>query len=253
MFRRVAICLLLLALAGCRRTTGPDDNYQQASALYQQLYATELDDAYGDPRMDEVVTLLRKVDPRSVDAQQAEMLLGTIQRGKDQLAKERAERAKLADVAARNAPPLVNIDPSQFVSASEPDAGPPQDPFGTGALVSELNKQSGGCLDENEPFHEQGTGVTGTVYRVAPSDGCRSKLPGMVGQAVLVVNGKIYRRMADPRPPPAAVPDAGPPPAPKPAAAAARPAQPADAGEPQYYLTAPGQPQPGAVPPPPPE
>jgi hypothetical protein len=45
LFRRAAICLLLLALAGCRRTTGPDDNYQQASALYQQLYATELDDA----------------------------------------------------------------------------------------------------------------------------------------------------------------------------------------------------------------
>ena len=254
MSRRAALCLLALSLAGCHRTTGPDDNYQQGAALYQQLYATELDDAYGDPRMDEVVGFLHKVDKRSVDAPQAEMLLGTIQRGKEQLAKERTERERMAAIAAHNAPPVVNIDPSQIVAASQPDAGPPQDPFGTGASISDLNKQTGGCLDENEPFNEQGTGVTGTVYRVAPSDLCRSKLPGMVGQVVLVVNGKIYRRTGDPRPPPAAVPDAGPPPAPpKPAPAAARPAPAADAGEPQYYITVPGQPQPGAVPPPPPQ
>ena len=51
---------------------------------------------------------------------------------------------------------------------------------------------------DNEPFNEQGTGKTGTVYRVAASEGCRSKLPGMAGQAILVADGKIYRRIADP-------------------------------------------------------
>ncbi|MGZ6126450.1 MAG: hypothetical protein ACXWLR_15885 [Myxococcales bacterium] len=248
MSRCAAICLLMLACAGCRGTTGPDENYQQAAAIYQQLYATQLDDAYGDPRMDEVVALLGKVNPRSVDAHAAGMLLGTIQRGREELARERAEREKLAASAARSAAPTVNIDPSMILATAEPDAGPPLDPFGPGASVAELNKQSGGCLVDNEPFNEQGTGVGGTVYRVAPSDTCRSKLPGLVGQVVLVVNGKIYRRTADPRPPPAPVADAGAPPA-KPAAAA-RPAQAPDAGEPQYYITVPGQPQPGATPPP---
>jgi hypothetical protein len=248
--RCAAIFLLAFALAGCRRTTGPDENYQQAAAIYQQLYATQLDDAYGDPKMDEVVELLRKVNPRSIDAQAAQSMLGAIQRGREQLAREHAEREKMAAAAAQSAAPQVNIDPSKYLVAEEQDAGPPQDPFGSGASVAELNKQSGGCLVENEPFSEQGTGVGGTVYRVAPSDTCRSKLPGMVGQVVLVVNGKIYRRTADPRPPPpAAAHDAGPAPAARPAAAA-RPAQPADAGEPQYYITAPGQPQPGATPPP---
>lgn len=249
MSRCAALCLLTLAFAGCRRTSGPDENYQQAAANYQQLYATELDDAYGDPRMDEVVALLRKVNPRSVDAQAAQMLLGTIQRGREELAKERAEREKMAAAAAQSATPMVNIDLSRFAPPEEPDAGQTQDPFGTGASVAELNKQSGGCLVDNEPFTEQGTGVGGTVYRVAPSETCRSKLPGMVGQVVLVVNGKIYRRTADPRPPPPPAVDAGPPPAARPAASAARPAQPADAGEPQYYITVPGQPQPGATPP----
>lgn len=247
MSRCAALCILTLAFAACRRSSGPDENYQQAAANYQQLYATELDDAYGDPRMDEVVALLRKVNSRSDDADAAQALLGTIERGRAALAKERAEREKMAAAAAQSAAPAVNIDPSRFAQPEEPDAGPPQDPYGAGASVAELNKQSGGCLVENEPFSEQGTGVGGTVYRVAPSETCRSKLPGMVGQVVLVVNGKIYRRTGDPRPPPAPV-DAGPPPVAKPAAAAARPAAPADAGEPQYYITVPGQPQPGAAP-----
>lgn len=246
MYRRAAIYLSILALAGCRRMTGPDDNYQQASSLYSRLYATQLDDAYGDPKMDEVVALLRKVDPRSVDAEGAQRLLGTIQRGKEQLAKERAEREKATAGLQGATVPSSNIDPSKFIAASEPDAGPPEDPFAPGAPVSELNKQFGGCLVDNEPFNEQGTGVTGTVYRVAPSDACRSKLPGLGGQVVLVSNGKIYRRMADPRPPaPASAPDAGA----AAQAASAKPAQKPDAGEPQYYIYVPGNPlPPGAAP-----
>jgi hypothetical protein len=147
--------------------------------------------------------------------------------------------------AAQGAPaPAPAFDMDKLLAANEPDAGQPEDPFAPGAPVSELNKQSGGCLVDNEPFNEQGTGVSGTVYRVAPSDACRSKLPGLVGQIVLVVNGKIYRRTADPRPPPPpAAPDAG---TARPTAAA-RPAQPADAGEPQYYIYVPGQPLPGAT------
>src|SRR5207253_2313302 len=133
--RSAAICLLLLASAACRNND-PDPRFQQASAIYQQLYATQLDDAYADPRMDEVVALLGKVNPRSIDAERAQAMLRTIQKGRVELAKE------------------------------------------------------------------QGTGVAGTVYRVAPSDVCRGKLPGLSGQIVLVVDGKIYRRTADPGPPP---------------------------------------------------
>lgn len=253
MSRLAALCLVSLALAGCHRTTGPDENYQRASALYQQLYATQLDDAYGDPRMDEVVALLRKVDSRSVDAQPAQKMLGTIQRGREALARERAEREKLS--AAANAPAArASIDPEQVLAANAEDAGTSeQDPFGPGASIADLNTQTGGCLVDNEPFNEQGTGKTGTVYRVAPSEGCRSKLPGFAGQAVLVTGGKIYRRIPDPRPPepprPTAAPDAGAPAAaarPRPAA----PAQVPDAGEPQYRIVIPGAPQPGAAPPP---
>jgi hypothetical protein len=252
--RRAVICLLaILAAAGCRkRPSGPDANFQQASRLYQQLYATELDDAYGDARIETVIMQLTKVDPNSVDAEAATALLGTIQRGKEALAQDRARREKISTAAQITAAlPAPNIDVQKIISAGTPDAGPPPDPYGAGASVAEINRATGGCLVDGEPFNEQGTSVNGTVYRVASSSDCSSKLPGYVGQAVLVVNGRIYRRIADPNPPGAApppVPDAGAP------AAAAKPkpaAQPSagsdDAGEPQFYY--PGQPLPGAKPP----
>ncbi len=246
MSRRAAICFVALTLAGCRRTTGPDESYQQAAAIYQQLYSTQLDDAYGDPRMDEVVSLLHKVDPRSVDAQPAEAMLGTIQRGREELARQHAEREKMAAAAAQSATSSAGrIDPEQVLAAANVDAGQPQDPFGPGGSVAELNKQSGGCLQDSEPFNEQGTGVTGTVYRMSPTDPCKAKLPGLVGQIVLVVNGKIYRRVADPRPP---APPPPPAPAKAPASQAAK-APPKPPAEQQVQVVYPGQPMPeGMVP-----
>ena len=72
---RVAVCILALVL-GCRKYSGPPDaNFEKASQLYQQLYARDLDEAYGDPQMDQVVALLEKVDRRSVDKPSAQALL----------------------------------------------------------------------------------------------------------------------------------------------------------------------------------
>jgi hypothetical protein len=222
--RRAALLVVTLALLACRNR-GPDANYQQAFTIYQQLYATELDDAYGDPRMNDVVALLRKVDERSDDAERARALLGTIERGREAFAQQREEREKRAAAITQSVSTAqVDIDPSKVLGTTEPDAGQVQDPFGPGASVAQLNASHGGCLQDSEPFNEQGTGVTGTVYRVAPSETCRNKLPGLAGQIVLVVGGKIYRRTADPRPPaPAAPPPATARPAPAAATAQQQP------------------------------
>lgn len=260
MHRRAAFCLFaILAAAGCRRApAGPDANYQKASALYQQLYASQLDDAYGDPQMDQVVVLLKMVDSSSGDGEVAKAMLGAIQHGREELAKQRAAREKLGAAAAASAAlPVPNLDPEKIIAANAPDAGAPQDPYGPGAKVSEINATTGGCLTDHEPFHEQVTNVSGTIYRLVEGSGCSAKLPGYVGQAVLVVDGRVYRRMLDPNPPgsrppprPPGPPDAGP-------AAAARPPAPApaaqaDAGE-EYHYVIPGTPQPGATPPSPPQ
>lgn len=204
MLGRAALVLCLaLALPACRRQKGPDANFHSARELYEQLYATQLDEAYGDPRMDEVVALLGKVHPRSADAPQARAMLETIARGRETLARELAAREKLAAEAAKGVAAPPGIDMEKILAASrEHDAGVPQDPYGTGAEIAALNAQSGGCMTENEPFEEQGTPVRGAIFRLAQSEDCRKRLPGFVGQAVLVVGGRIYRRIPDPAPPP---------------------------------------------------
>jgi len=120
---------LTLVLGGCRWNTGPDENYRQAAALYQQLYATELDDAYGDPKMEEVVALLHEVSARSAT------------RSKHSCCGHHRARARRAGEAARRtgedgcraaqsaSTAQVNIDPEK-VLAAPPDAGPPQDRSG---------------------------------------------------------------------------------------------------------------------------
>ena len=246
---RAALCLAIAAaLFACKRQKGPDASYDKASRMYQQLYATDLDDAYGNPKIDEVVALLKVVDPASIDKPDADRLLGTIERGKAEWSKANAARNQMAAAAAQSAsaaPP--SIDPSKILAAYAADASSP-DPYGEGATIAQINTASGGCLVAEEPFHETGTGRTGRVYRLS-SPACNSKLPGFVGQAILEMDGKIYRRVSDaiaPRQRPA-VPDAGA--APPPTAAARPPPQPPASSEPDagYSVYLPGGPIPAGM------
>ncbi|GAC1339672.1 MAG: hypothetical protein NVSMB23_08990 [Myxococcales bacterium] len=206
-------CVLLLtcvALAGCRRTPPqPSPDYERAAVLYQQLYATKLDDAYGDPRMDEVVAGLRRVDPRSADARAARDMLSTIDRGREEFAQAAERRRQREEVSAAELKKSSNIDPQAILAAHEvPDAGAAQDPTGEGASIADLNRATGGCLVSYQPFREEGTGKVGELYKLAPSQPCRDKLPGFLGLAAMVVDGRIYRRIPEP-PPAQRAPDGG--------------------------------------------
>jgi hypothetical protein len=79
----------------------------------------------------------------------------------------------------------------------QPDAGPEQDPFGPGASIAEINRDTGGCLVSGEEFKENGTNRAGKVYRLVSNSACKQKLPGFVGQIVMVTDGKIYRRISE--------------------------------------------------------
>jgi len=208
-------CFAVAVVVACARYSGPPDaNFAKARDLYQHLYGSELDEAYGDARMDEVVALLGKVHKRSVDAPSAQALLRVIEHGREELAKANAEREKLREATARDIAAARNtIDPSRVLA--QPDAGPEQDPFGPGASIAEINKDSGGCLVAGEEFKENGTNRSGKLYRLASNSACKQKLPGFVGQIVMITDGRIYRRMSEselPRPAAAraaSTPDAG--------------------------------------------
>ncbi len=215
------ICALSL-LPGCKSKTGPNPHYDRGAALHQQLWVRLLDDAYLDPRMDEAVRELKLVESASVSYPNAVELLGQIEKGRKEAAAARDARAKafaemekglkapaLTGVPTPGAPPPPPPPPPPL------DAGPViPDPFGPGALIADINKSTGGCLVASAPFREEGEGgKAGTSYKLAPGDACKDKLPGFVGQVVLAVDGKVYRRIpvAETRiEEPKGAPDAGP-------------------------------------------
>lgn len=195
-YLRLACCAAALVLACASYSGAPDANFAKARDLYQQLYATELDEAYGDARMDEVVALLGKVPKGSVDAPSAQALLRVIDKGREELAKVTVDREKLRQAAAADvAATRSTIDPRRVLE--HPDAGPEQDPFGAGASIAEINRETGGCLVVGEEFKENGTNRSGKVYRLVSNSACKQKLPGLVGQIVMVTDGKIYRRISE--------------------------------------------------------
>jgi hypothetical protein len=203
-----ALCIALalcaaLSFQACKRKTGPSVHYDRGAALHQQLYVRMLDDAYLDPRMDEVVRELKLVETTSVSYENAAELLKQIEKGKKDAVAARDARAKaqanldkgLAPPPA--APPGFGVVVDAAPGEEQRDAGAP-DPYGVGASVAEINAASGGCLVSAGPFREEGSaeGKSGTAYKLAEGDTCRSKLPGFGGQVVLAVDGRIYRRIA---------------------------------------------------------
>jgi len=194
---------LLLLGAGChRRPSGPSPHYDRGAAIYQELYVRELDDAFLDPKMDEAVAELKQVPADSISAHLASDLLGQIEKGRKEAAAARDTRAK--EFAAAQQP--VTLDPSKVLAADarqaalEVDAGAPLapvvDPYGPGAPIADINRDTGGCLVAGTPFREEGSGKEGQSYKLAEDPVCRSKLPGFVNQTVLALDGRIYRRVS---------------------------------------------------------
>ena len=198
------VCALSL-LPACKSKTGPSPHYDRGAGLHQQLWVRLLDDAYLDPRMDEAVRELKLVESASVSHPNAVELLGQIEKGRKDAASARDARAKsLAEMQkGLQAPAITGVPgpgapPPPAPPPPPPDAGPVvPDPFGPGALIAEINQSTGGCLVASVPFREEGEGgQTGVSYKLAAGETCKDKLPGFVGQVVLAVNGKIYRRIA---------------------------------------------------------
>jgi hypothetical protein len=199
--------LLLLAVPlcvpGCKRAPVPSPRYEAAARLHANLYVRELDDAYLDPRMAQVEADLKAVEPSSASYADAQELLARIAKGRAAAlaASEARQKARAEAERGLQAPA---IDTSSLLPAPPPapeELGsasttlpPPPDPYGPGASLAEMNQASGGCLLPDNPFRE-GDKVTGTVYLLAQTEGCKARLPGFVGQAVLVVDGRVYRRV----------------------------------------------------------
>jgi hypothetical protein len=190
--RAAALALALLAAAGCSKRKEPSPEFARANEIHSRLYAQELDDAYVDPRMKEAESLLQRVPPDSLDADSARQLLDRIQKNRERVEAERAERAKA--VASASAPPpdpFGNRQLPQQEAAEDAgtlDAGP--DVPRAGMTVDELSQRFSRCFQQGQSLVVEGQGLRDT-WELKDLAVCRDLYPGFTDLVLLIVDGKV--------------------------------------------------------------
>lgn len=193
--KRILLIAALSVLA-CSSRKQPSAAYSEARAQFATLYAKKLDDAYLDPRMDEIVRLLKTVLPDSLDAAPAHDLLKQIEDNRKRIQDDQAALARATAEASAPAAP--------FVSRATPDSTPPviQDagavvdagaPFPVVDMpISELQSRFSRCFVQGETFHvkDEGMRTRWTLFDVA---NCRDLFPDFTDRVVLTDDTKIWR------------------------------------------------------------
>jgi hypothetical protein len=172
--------LLLLLVAGCRRERGHSKAFDDASALFRKVYAEKLDDAFDDPRMQEVERLLSVVPPQSIDSPAAQELQQRITAGRAALA---AEREAAAAPEAQAPPPDPWARTPEPPPPPQPNAGPPH-PV-PGMTVEELKRRFAGCFS----FRHNGALPDKTrhdIWGMADTAACRKAHPEQADQLLVI-------------------------------------------------------------------
>ncbi|HEY8210897.1 MAG TPA: hypothetical protein VIG99_25610 [Myxococcaceae bacterium] len=187
MIRHPGTALLLLALLvaapGCPRERGHSKAFDDASALFRKAFVEKDEDAFDDPRMQEVERLLSVVPPQSIDFPAAEELKKRIADGRAALEARRAENAQ-PEAPPPPADPWAGErnDPPPEV----PDAGPPlaRAPR-IGMTVEELRKRFSECFSYRENIVVEGHGRH-DVYAPSATEACAKEYPGFAQKLVVI-------------------------------------------------------------------
>jgi len=176
---------LLLVVAGCNRTPAESPQFQEAFALYNELYTKSLDDAYGDPQMPHVADLLRHVDPRSAPGPEAKDLLAKVEQG---MADYHARAEKIAAMAASADAPVEFKGggglplPQGLPPPTAPAGGP-----ALGMTRDEFLARFGDCFDRKGDY-EQGS-KRGEAFAVRSS--CAARFPTFTNQLVVLIDNQV--------------------------------------------------------------
>jgi hypothetical protein len=203
--RTIALALLLAGvLSACNRPGKPSPEYAQAREAWTALLKDHLDDAYVQPGVDEVLALLARVDPKSVDAPFAAELRRDIETGRA-AAREReeslAEQLAEAERALRPPAPPPSEEPepaggseaAPAVAAAAPDAGAEDAQPEDGMEATEFLQKFSRCFEYRNDSLVGGL-AGGKVYGLKNLSICRDLHPGFISNSVLVFDGKISVR-----------------------------------------------------------
>jgi hypothetical protein len=187
---RTVPLLALAALLACARPQ-PSPEYEKARAIWHQLVQERGLDAASDPRSDEVLVLLGRVDAGSLDASEAATLRHAIEGDRRARAEELAHRQELVAKAAKPTP--APVLPQAAVEVAPPPAAPP--PLKLGMKLEDFRASHGDCFAARGPVQypapDGGTPRMGDLWGLKDDAACREKYAPWVGQVALFSKGTL--------------------------------------------------------------
>jgi hypothetical protein len=185
---KVAVAVLVAVLGACNHRKAESPQFRSAFALFNGIYASKLDDAYGDPQIAEVLRLLQEVDPNSLDAPEATTLRDKIERGQAEFrsrmaALAREEQTVRRPVQWQGTGPTLAVDlakqPPAPAAASGPTLGMTRDEF----LANYAN-----CFVLKGLY--QAGARQGEAYTVKEGD-CRARYPALAEAVVVLLENRV--------------------------------------------------------------
>jgi len=199
---RVLLSLLMCLglLGGCHRSGKPSPDYQKARTLWLDLLRDKMGKAYGDPGAQEVLDLLDRVDPSSMDARVAADLKAEIQKGRadsresDESLRQQVERAQ----QAATSPTFVSSGGGYHYAVSEGDAGEgAQGDGGTsderptvGMSAGDFDQKFSRCF-EYKTDAAVGGQLGGKTYGLRDLSVCRELYGDLQDKGVVIFDGKV--------------------------------------------------------------
>ncbi|MDQ3264263.1 MAG: hypothetical protein M3Y59_11475 [Myxococcota bacterium] len=183
------IAFVAASATACRRGSGVSPEYAEASGLHDRLRLSQGDEAYADPQMDQVESLLKQVPADSSDAQAAKELLAQIANERARIAEEAAAAAA---IPAQPPEPVFeedDEDEEEPAAAPEvPDAGYSQP--AVGMTLAEFQSRFSRCFQAGPELMLSGVGMRQT-FQLRDNANCRDLHPDFVTLLLVVEEGKI--------------------------------------------------------------
>ncbi len=200
-FRSALLAVALVALASCAKKQQPSAEYAQAQQLWTVMVQDNGLEAHADPRAEQVLELLGRVAPDSLDAQAAAELKKRIETERADAKKAAEERAAMIEAAA-TPPPM----PAGFAQETVTEAAQPAEPETPAAPAAAepvdetqpkegmqagvFKQKFGRCFEYKNAFGTP-TGQSGDVFGLKDLSLCREQHPNFVTQSVLLMDGKV--------------------------------------------------------------
>lgn len=193
-------CLFLLGLGACRKTPSPSEEYARALKLHSSLYAEQFDEAYLDPRMREVESLLEQVHIEQREYSAAQGMLAKIKDGRDRAGAEQSKRAAAMEAVMKE-PPFqhsasaprtsektspVPVKPSATAQEDSPSNQPE-----SGMASNEFLSRFGACFSRWQSIEVRGQGPM-DAYELKDIANCRERHAHFVKRLVLLGPDSVY-------------------------------------------------------------